>query len=111
MSAFHRIEPENVESMTAMTFWPRARRLVHYDGAVRSVAMIEAREQAAAQHHPGENYATPSAQPETIADPTPEQIRAMRDAARRKRYPAETFGETRYVTEHDIVREAGGASA
>jgi hypothetical protein len=31
----------------------------------------------------------------------------MRDAARRKRYPAAQFGEMRYVDDLEIVRRAG----
>lgn len=85
--------------MTAAAFWPRARRLVHYDGAVRGVALAEARERPAERTDPSE--------PEVLEDPTPEQIRAMRDAARRKRYPAEQFGEMRYVDDLEIVRRAG----
>jgi hypothetical protein len=106
MSAFHRVEPKDVESMTAMAFWPRARRLVHYDGAVRSVAMAEVRSRQPALDAGND---TPTQQPAVLEDPTPEQVRAMREAARRKRYPAEQFGEVRYVSDHEIVRRASDA--
>ena len=79
---------------------------MHYDGAVRAVALAEAREQ-----QPPVNPGAALVEENTLTDPTPEQIRAMRDAARRKRYPADRFGEVRYVSEHDIVREAGRAGA
>jgi hypothetical protein len=102
MSAFHRVGDEDVETMTARQFWPRVRRLVHYDGAVRSVALAEAREQTQEQQAPAQSQT-----PELPQDPTPEQVRAMREAARRKRYPAEQFGDIRYVSDQEIVRKAG----
>jgi len=104
MSAFHRVGDEDVETMTARQFWPRVRRLVHYDGAVRSVALAEAREQQPPSERQHEH---PTQQPSVLEDPTPEQVRAMREAARRKRYPATQYGEIRYVSDQEIVRKAG----
>lgn len=104
MSAFHRIDPESVEFLTADDFWPRVRRLMHYGGAVRSVAIAEAQ---ASPARPDENYTAPSAGTGELNDPTPEQIRALRDAARRRKYPAAQFGEMRYVSDTEIVRKAG----
>lgn len=103
MSVFHRVEPDDVETLTAQQFWPRVRRLMHYDGVVRAVALAEVREQQAV---PVEQL---GAQPESgvLTDPTPEQIKALRDAARRRRYPAAQFGDVRYVSDQEIVRKAG----
>jgi hypothetical protein len=42
-----------------------------------------------------------------VNEPTDEEIRAMREAARRKRFPAAQYGEISYVTDREIVRRAG----
>jgi hypothetical protein len=103
-SAIHRKDPEELEAMTAREFWPRTLRLVHYQGAVRDIATARIREHA---EPPPTEHRTSAPDTAALNDPTPEQVRALRDAARRKRYPAEKFGEMKYVTESDIVREAG----
>jgi len=106
-SAIHHKDPKDLELMTTREFWPKTLRLVHYQGAVRDVAMA-ARSVAPA---PGavDDSTTPAPQPDVLVDPTPEQIRAMRNAARRKRYPADRFGEMKFVNENEIVREASRA--
>jgi len=103
-SAIHRTSEAEVEHMTAREFWPRAVRLIHYPGTVREVALHEYRKAQPDQEQPAPPTAT---EPAEVVDPTPAQIRALRDAARRKRYPADKFGEVKYVTDNDIVREAG----
>lgn len=112
-SVLHRIHDEaDVEELTPRQFFPRAFRLVHYQGATRDVALAAQRTAPNAvpeQAQPASAAAT-EVQPPTEPvhqDPTPEQIKAMRDAARRKRFPADRFGDVSYVSAEDIVREAG----
>jgi hypothetical protein len=101
-SAIHRTDEEQIDSMTAREFWPRTVRLVHYQGATRDVAMTEYRKAQA----PQQESETPEPVSAELVDPTPAQIRALRDAARRKRFPAAKFGDTNYVGEDEIVKEA-----
>lgn len=108
LSVFHRLESDDIEMLTAQQFWPRVRRLMHYNGAVLAVAMAEARESGGpANEPPSSPEARQGDEPVLVEDPTPEQVRAMRDAARRRRYPEAQYGEMRYVSDQEIVRKAG----
>lgn len=107
MSVFHRLDEHKIDGLTARQFWPRVRRLIHYNGAVLGVAMAEARETTPQTEGKIEAPQAPPAEEPVPQDPTPEQIRVMRDAARRRRYPAAQYGETRYVSDQEIVRKAG----
>jgi hypothetical protein len=104
-SVLHRLDEDQVNRLTPRQFIPRAVRLVHYQGATRDVATTEYRK---AQDQPTSAPAAEAAPTETpaLVDPTPEQVRALRDAARRKRFPADKFGDVSYVSAEDIVREA-----
>lgn len=108
-SVLHRIHDEaDVEELTPRQFFPKAFRLVHYQGATRDVALAAQRKStgAAPEQPPAAAESQPPTEP-VHQDPTPEQIKAMRDAARRKRFPADRFGDVSYVSAEDIVREAG----
>lgn len=106
LSVFHRIEPEEVDLLTARQFWPRVRRLMHYSGAVFAVAMAEARD-GEQQPVVDRREEDPAPDPDVLHDPTPAQVRALRDRARRKRFPEAQYGEMRYVNDEEIVRRAG----
>lgn len=109
-SVLHRIHDEaDVEELTPRQFFPKAFRLVHYQGATRDVSLAKRTTAAPEQVQPASAAATevqPPAEP-VHQDPTPDQIKAMRDAARRKRFPADRFGDVSFVSAEDIVREAG----
>jgi hypothetical protein len=108
-SVLHRLDEDAVNRLTPRQFFPRAIRLVHYQGATRDVAMIGYRK---AQGQPTSapttevQQAAPAPATTELVDPTPEQIRALRDAARRKRFPADKFGDVAYVSTDEIVKEA-----
>lgn len=101
LSVFHRIDEEEIDELTARQFWPRVRRLMHYDGAVRGAALMEARREYENRQE------SPEVRSSDVEEPTDAEIRAMRDAARRKRFPEAQYGKVSYVTDQEIVRKAG----
>jgi hypothetical protein len=106
-SVLHRLDEDAVNRLTPRQFFPRAVRLVHYQGATRDVATTEYRKaQGQPTSAPTTEVQPVTTEPAATVDPTPEQIRAMRDAARRKRFPADKFGDVSYVSAEDIVKEA-----
>lgn len=109
-SVLHRLDEDAVNRLTPREFFPRASRLVHYQGATRDVALIDYRKAQASgtDTTPSQPAAPEQPAPTTgeLVDPTPDQIRALRDAARRKRFPADKFGDVSYVSTDEIVKEA-----
>lgn len=81
--------------LPALTFVKRAERLVHYQGAMRDISLTQAvaPTAAAAEARSGE---LPS---------SPDEVRAMREAARRKRYPAASYGDIRHVSLDEALKE------
>lgn len=111
-SVLHRLDESQVEELTPRQFFPRAFRLVHYQGATRDVAMAARHKGPAPEQVQPGSAPTTEVQPTSesvLQDPTAEQIKALRDAARRKRFPKDKFGDVTYVSAEDIVREAGNS--
>jgi hypothetical protein len=97
LSAFHRVD--DPMRLSSARYFTLARRLVHYAGAVRFE--LSQRVQAAPA-------------PERQAETTPvvhslDDARAIRDAIRRRRYPAEKWGEMRKVSVAEINATASRA--
>lgn len=108
-SVLHRLDEDEVNRLTPRQFFPRAVRLVHYQGATRDVATTEYRKaQGQPTSVPAAEVQPTTPEPATgdLIDPTPDQIRALRDAARRKRFPADKFDDVSYVSTDEIVKEA-----
>lgn len=106
-SAIHRKDPVDIASLSTQEFWPRTLRLLHYQGAVRDL-VLHKRVETGAPAAEASASPQPTATATELIDPTPEQIKSLRAAARRKRFPADRYGEVNMVTENEIVREASG---
>jgi hypothetical protein len=90
MSVYHRLSPVAVAELDPPTLFGLAVRLVHYGGVVQAVAL------AAHRRERGAVSAAPTA-PVVPTDPTPDQVRAMRDAARRRKFDPSKYGEHKHV--------------
>lgn len=105
LSVFHRID--DWRDMEAGLFFRRCHRLENHPGSVAS-AKIRARLAAQVPAHPAvQDPAVALAEdPEEVSavDPTPEQIRAMWNAARAKKYPPAQYGEAQYVSADELSK-------
>lgn len=102
LSAIHHLRWSEALALDGDEFGALVVRLVHYPGAVQDMAVKAFR---ASQQPAG--AAAPTSSPDGVpVDPTPEQVKALRDAARRKRFGPE-YGEHKHVGIDELMREAG----
>jgi hypothetical protein len=101
LSVFHRVD--DWTRLSSERFFVLARRLVHYPGAVRFELTRLA-----------ERTAPPVSTPDRdeVAQVTSlDDARRLRDELRRRRYPAEQWGDMRTVSVHQANAEASQALA
>jgi hypothetical protein len=76
LSALHRIEPDDVDSLSAHRFFQLAMRLMHYQGAVRG--QMESERERAPQHH----YDAPNTHTEIPPEPQPVEAKPVRSGTK-----------------------------
>lgn len=103
LSAIHHLRWSDAMAMPGDELGSLLARLVHYPGAVQASAL-----KAYRQSTPAESVPTAHSTSSVPVDPTPEQVRALRDAARRKKYGPE-FGEHKHVDLGAFMAEASKA--
>lgn len=102
LSATHRLRWHEALALDGDEFGSLLVRLVHYPGAVQDAALKAFR---AARPTPGAESAPSAAPTGPLVDPTPDQVRALRDAARRKKFGPE-YGEHKHVGLDELMQEA-----
>lgn len=106
MSVYHRID--NVDAMDAPRLFGFAWRLADHPGSVSRVVTQAAREQPRLGTEPTE---APQSTPDTGGLPqvsSLDEVRALRARLRARRYPAEKWGETRYVDVSELAKGVTG---
>lgn len=102
LSAVHHLRWDEVLELPADEFGGLVSRLMHYPGAVQATALAAYRKskgEVADQAPAPEESGVP-------VDPTPEQVRAMRDAARRRKFDPAKYGEHKHVGIDQFMTEA-----
>lgn len=102
-SVFHGMRRADVESLPAPELFDSALLLLFYAGAVQTRA-VQAYRQEEQQPEPRAVESTRTDQ--VVADPTESQVRALRDAARRRKFGPK-YGEHKYVSTEELVGVAG----
>lgn len=103
LSAIHHLRWSEALSLPGDEFGSLVARLVHYPGAVQATALQAF--QRSTTPTAAQSVPTAHSTSGVPVDPTPEQVRALRDAARRKKYGPE-YGEHKRVELGEFMREA-----
>lgn len=111
LSAVHRYRRAEALSLTAGEFFALASRLVHYPGVVRDLTVhrIETQPQPGPESLGVPQGAVPDVPTAQVEDPSESEVQAMRNQARRRRFPSFQFGEHQHKPIGEALREAAGA--
>lgn len=88
LSAFHRIEADDVDALSSHRFFQYAMRLMHYRGAVRG--RMEQDRDSAPQHH----YDAPNKRVDAPKEPQPVEARPVKSGSK------DSSGKTHYADIH-----------
>lgn len=102
-SVFHRMSRVDAEALPADELFDRAMLLLFYTGAVQATAVRAFRREEAAAPRAVQGQRTDV----VPTDPTAEQVRAMRDEARRRKFGAK-YGEHKHVSLDEFMGVASG---
>ncbi len=100
-SAVHRVG--DIHMLTSERFFRLAERLVHYQGAVRDMALAARN----GDESPGRTAPRADVSPGRAAEEVTDlsEVRRLREAARLRQYPPERFGEHKTVPLEQAMRE------
>lgn len=106
LSAIHGYRRSEALALSAGQFFPLAERLIHYPGVLREILVAGLRTNelsgpVAQQVHQDQ---LPAPQ---VQDPTEEEVQAMRDQHRRRRFPSAKFGEHQHA---DVATALSGVT-
>jgi len=105
MSAIHRLRRKEALGLTPPEFFSLAVRLPHYAGAVQHLVMRELQQRDAAPQAPSSPARLHAVPDGPITDPTEEQVDAIRERARLKRFNPREYGEHKVVPLDTAMRE------